>query len=264
MKRFCNCSLWSHLNVLTLFPLTGGCSEGLDAFRLFFKQYVFQYREERNFAYVQRARQKMFWLHSHEPARQKTRAGCYCAPPTVIPTYLGSRHLHSTETARSFRSQPAGEGGKGTAAFRPTTTDEWPPFAPGSSVSDRRPPQGVSSKRQQCWWCGDCLYDSHTADSRTGCAAASAQGAGAGMEGRRPGRSRDQHGDGRETSSLEVAEGWHPGQSADEGCPARIYAITGSVTMPTKCSLKDTSRVWRRICASVIRGGSTSAASPWT
>ena len=29
------------------------------------------------------------------------------------------------------------------------------------------------------------------------------------MEGRRPGRSRDQHGDGRETSSLEAAEGCH-------------------------------------------------------
>ena len=39
MKRFCLCSLWSHLNVLTFFPLTGGCSEGLDAFRFFFKQY---------------------------------------------------------------------------------------------------------------------------------------------------------------------------------------------------------------------------------
>ena len=29
MKRFCICSLRSHLNVLTFFPLTGGCSEGL-------------------------------------------------------------------------------------------------------------------------------------------------------------------------------------------------------------------------------------------
>ena len=28
MKRFCICSLRSHLNVLTFFPLTGGCSEG--------------------------------------------------------------------------------------------------------------------------------------------------------------------------------------------------------------------------------------------
>ena len=35
MKRFCLCSLRSHLNVLTFFPLTGGCSEGLDAFRFF-------------------------------------------------------------------------------------------------------------------------------------------------------------------------------------------------------------------------------------
>ena len=33
MKRFCLCSLCSHLNVLTFSPLTGGCSEGLDAFR---------------------------------------------------------------------------------------------------------------------------------------------------------------------------------------------------------------------------------------
>ena len=37
MKRFCICSLSSHLNVLTFFPLTGGCSEGLDAFIFFFK-----------------------------------------------------------------------------------------------------------------------------------------------------------------------------------------------------------------------------------
>ena len=29
MKRFCICSLLSHLNVLTFSPLTGGCSEGL-------------------------------------------------------------------------------------------------------------------------------------------------------------------------------------------------------------------------------------------
>ena len=38
MKRFCLCSLSSHLNVLTFSPLSGGCSEGLDAFRFFFKQ----------------------------------------------------------------------------------------------------------------------------------------------------------------------------------------------------------------------------------
>ena len=31
------CSLRSHLHVLTCFPLTGGCSEGLDAFRFFLK-----------------------------------------------------------------------------------------------------------------------------------------------------------------------------------------------------------------------------------
>ena len=31
-KKFCICSLRSHLNVLTFFPLTGGCSEGLGAF----------------------------------------------------------------------------------------------------------------------------------------------------------------------------------------------------------------------------------------
>ena len=35
-KRFGLCSLSSHLNVLTFFPLTGGCSEGLDAFIFFF------------------------------------------------------------------------------------------------------------------------------------------------------------------------------------------------------------------------------------
>ena len=38
IKRFCICSLWSHLNVLTFLPLTGGCSEGLGAFGFFFKQ----------------------------------------------------------------------------------------------------------------------------------------------------------------------------------------------------------------------------------
>ena len=37
IKRFCISSLWSHLiNVLTFFPLTGGYSEGLNAFRFFF------------------------------------------------------------------------------------------------------------------------------------------------------------------------------------------------------------------------------------
>ena len=40
MKRFCLCSLWSHLNVLAFFPLTGGCSEGLNAFRFFFQHAV--------------------------------------------------------------------------------------------------------------------------------------------------------------------------------------------------------------------------------
>ena len=39
MKRFCICSLWSHLlYVLTVSPLTGGCLEGLDAFRFFLKK----------------------------------------------------------------------------------------------------------------------------------------------------------------------------------------------------------------------------------
>ena len=39
MKRFCICSLRSHLNALTFFPLTGGCSKGgLEAFGFFFKQ----------------------------------------------------------------------------------------------------------------------------------------------------------------------------------------------------------------------------------
>ena len=32
------CSLRSHLSVLTFFPLTGGCSEGVGAFIFFFKQ----------------------------------------------------------------------------------------------------------------------------------------------------------------------------------------------------------------------------------
>ena len=40
-SRFCLCSLCAHLeNVLTIFPLSGGCSEGLDAFRIFFKNHV--------------------------------------------------------------------------------------------------------------------------------------------------------------------------------------------------------------------------------
>ena len=38
MKRFCICSLWSHLNILTFSPLTGGCSEGLDALVQIFLQ----------------------------------------------------------------------------------------------------------------------------------------------------------------------------------------------------------------------------------
>ena len=38
MKRFCTCSLRSHVNVLTCFPLTRGCSEGLGAFIFFFQQ----------------------------------------------------------------------------------------------------------------------------------------------------------------------------------------------------------------------------------
>ena len=37
MKKFCICSLWSHINILTFFPLTGGCSVGLHAFNFFFK-----------------------------------------------------------------------------------------------------------------------------------------------------------------------------------------------------------------------------------
>ena len=38
MKMFCLCSLCTHVNVLTILPLSGGCSEGLDAFGFFFKQ----------------------------------------------------------------------------------------------------------------------------------------------------------------------------------------------------------------------------------
>ena len=38
MKRFCIFSLGSHLNVLTFSPQTGGCSEGLGAFRFFFEE----------------------------------------------------------------------------------------------------------------------------------------------------------------------------------------------------------------------------------
>ena len=45
MKRFCIFSYCSHLNVLTFFPLTGGCSEGLGAFRFFFKYGVNEHKE---------------------------------------------------------------------------------------------------------------------------------------------------------------------------------------------------------------------------
>ena len=37
LKRFCICRIRSCLNVLTSSPLTGGCSEGLNAFIFFFK-----------------------------------------------------------------------------------------------------------------------------------------------------------------------------------------------------------------------------------
>ena len=39
IKRFCICSLYSHLNVSIFFPLTGGCSECLDAIIFFIKNY---------------------------------------------------------------------------------------------------------------------------------------------------------------------------------------------------------------------------------
>ena len=42
----------------------------------------------------------------------------------------------------------------------------------------------------------------------------------------------------------------------------KIRAFRGFVTMLTKGSLKDTSRIWRRIYARAIRGGSYSASSP--
>ena len=45
MKRFCICRLL--FNVLTFFPLTGGCSEGLDAFRFFLKHPEYGTDEER-------------------------------------------------------------------------------------------------------------------------------------------------------------------------------------------------------------------------
>ena len=37
MKRFCLGNQYSHLNVLTLHPLSGGCSQGLDAFIFIFE-----------------------------------------------------------------------------------------------------------------------------------------------------------------------------------------------------------------------------------
>ena len=49
-------------------------------------------------------------LHRHKTARQKPCVGRYWALPTLIPTYLGSQHRHSTcKTAWSHRSQPNGK-----------------------------------------------------------------------------------------------------------------------------------------------------------
>ena len=44
----------------------------------------------------------------------------------------------------------------------------------------------------------------------------------------------------------------------------KTHAFTESATMPMKAFLEDTSRVWRRLCAGAIRGGSSSALNPWT
>ena len=43
-------------------------------------------------------------IHSREVARQNSLVECYCAPPTAIPTHLGSQHHHTTcETGWSLR-----------------------------------------------------------------------------------------------------------------------------------------------------------------
>ena len=67
------CSLWSHLNVLTLFHLTGGCSEGLDEFTFSYKQgsmYLEKYYfgETKNELFL-RTRQRPEILLSEPPRR---------------------------------------------------------------------------------------------------------------------------------------------------------------------------------------------------
>ena len=85
------------------------------------------------------------------------------------------------------------------------------------------------------------------------------QAAGAGMDRRLSGRSRDQHSDDRETDSLKAAEGRNAGR---ELFGEKTRTFTGPATLPTKVSFEDTSSVWRRIRVSAIRGGSSSASSP--
>ena len=105
--------------------------------------YVIQ-RQERNIAYVRRARQKNVLTTSSRGSETENSCGTLlCAPNRHSYLYFGSQHCHSTcKIAWSLRSQQTGEEGKETVAYRPATADEWPPFAPGSSDSDRRRPQG--------------------------------------------------------------------------------------------------------------------------
>ena len=59
MKRFCICSLRSHLNVLTVFHRVGECSEGLEAFRFFFEVHTYSAHKHR-----QQQQQNVFVLFS--------------------------------------------------------------------------------------------------------------------------------------------------------------------------------------------------------
>ena len=74
MDMFCICSLRSHLNVLTFSPLTGECSEELDAFRFFFKN-KHNPRERRYIIYLQvkcpdDTSSRLLWLINYARANQ--------------------------------------------------------------------------------------------------------------------------------------------------------------------------------------------------
>ena len=72
-KRFCICSYDPTLNVLTFLLLTGGCSEGLGAFRFFFKHtFYFLFFSERAVWWVGGGMLPDFFFCSFFPAQQTT------------------------------------------------------------------------------------------------------------------------------------------------------------------------------------------------